>query len=218
VLAKEEIITVRQGRRAVVAGHAGSTPPRRNRPRDASHDCAKAGCKPHRCRPMSPKTIRNIHAILSGAFSCAVRWEWIDRNPAASAKPPRARYRPPSSPSPADVGAVITAARESGPELVALYLWLAAITGARRGELCALRWADIDLEARARVAVAGGCPARSRVRRLVPGSPGRAGAPLTPAVPSPGRQRATRRRPARARAARPARGLPSRLPRSVPPR
>jgi integrase len=148
VLAKEEIITVRQGRRSVVAGHAGSTPPRRNRPRDASHDCAKAGCKPHRCRPMSPKTIRNIHAILSGAFSCAVRWEWIDRNPAASAKPPRARYRPPSSPSPADVGAVITAARESGPELVALYLWLAAITGARRGELCALRWADIDLEAR----------------------------------------------------------------------
>ena len=50
---------------------------------------------------MSPKTIRNIHAILSGAFSCAVRWEWIDRNPAASAKPPKARYRPPSSPTPA---------------------------------------------------------------------------------------------------------------------
>jgi DNA-binding transcriptional regulator YhcF (GntR family) len=145
-LAREGIITVRQGRRAIVAGHTGSMPLRGNHPRDAGHDCAKAGCKPHRCKPMSPKTIRNIHAILSGAFSCAVHWEWIDRNPAASAKPPKARYRPPSSPSPADVGAVITAARESGLELLALYLWLAAITGARRGELCALQWADIDLD------------------------------------------------------------------------
>jgi integrase len=26
-----------------------------------------------------------------------------------------------------------------------LYLWLAAVTGARRGELCALHWADLDL-------------------------------------------------------------------------
>ncbi len=160
VLAKDGIITVRQGRRAVVAGQGGSTPLGRNRAGDTSHDCAKAGCQPHQCRPMSPKTIRNIHAILSGAFSCAVRWEWIDRNPAASAKPPKARYRPPSSPSPADVAAVITAARESGLDLLALYLWLAAITGARRGELCALQWSDIDLEARV-VHVASGYLVRS---------------------------------------------------------
>jgi integrase len=147
VLAAEGLITVRQGRQATVADQAVSAHPRRTFPADADHDCAKARCRPHQCRPMSPKTIRNIHAILSGAFSCAVRWEWIDRNPAASAQPPKARYRPPSSPSPADVGAVITTARESGLDLVALYPWVAAITGARRGELCALQWADIDLEA-----------------------------------------------------------------------
>ena len=29
---------------------------------------------------------------------------------------------------------------------IALYLWLAAITGARRGELCAVQVCDIDLE------------------------------------------------------------------------
>ena len=147
VLAGERVITVRQGRRAVVAGHAETPPFRGGRLDNVSHDCARAGCRPHQCRPMSPKTIRNIHAILSGAFASAVRWEWLSRNPAESAKLPKARSRPPSSPSPADVATVITAARKSGSEALALYLWLAAITGARRGELCALQWADIDLEA-----------------------------------------------------------------------
>jgi len=58
---------------------------------------------------------------------------------------------------------VIIAARESGLELVALYLWLAAITGARRGELCALQWANIDLEAQV-VHVASGYLVRAGQR------------------------------------------------------
>jgi integrase len=28
-----------------------------------------------------------------------------------------------------------------------LYLWLAVVTGARRGEMCALRWSHLDLDA-----------------------------------------------------------------------
>ena len=35
---------------------------------------------------MSAATIRQIHAILSGAFATAVRWEWIDRNPAGDSE------------------------------------------------------------------------------------------------------------------------------------
>jgi hypothetical protein len=35
---------------------------------------------------MAKGTIRGIHAILSGAFEAAMRWEWTDRNPAASAQ------------------------------------------------------------------------------------------------------------------------------------
>jgi integrase len=42
---------------------------------------------------------------------------------------------------------VIEAARQAGQDLLAVYLWLAAVTGARRGELCGLQWADIDLDA-----------------------------------------------------------------------
>jgi integrase len=147
VLAGEGLIAVRQGRHAVVAGEAaGARPARRARPADPRHDCTRSGCTPHSCRPMSAATIRQIHAILSGAFATAIRWEWIDRNPAATAKLPKTRPRTAISPDPADVAKVIEAARASGQELLALYLWLAAVTGARRGELCGLHWADLDLQ------------------------------------------------------------------------
>ena len=146
-LAVEGVIAARQGRRAVVAGGRGPVPVPRSRADDTGHDCARAGCQPHRCRPMSAMTIRQIHAILSGAFAAAVRWEWIDRNPAASAKLPKAPHRSPTSPTPAMVAAIIAAARDQELDLLALYVWLAAVTGARRGELCGLQWADIDLDA-----------------------------------------------------------------------
>jgi len=146
-LADEGAIMVRQGRRATVCGEPGQPWPRRPRSADATHDCARAGCRQHRCRPMSAMTIRQIHSILSGAFAAAVRWEWIDRNPAGSAKLPKARHRSPTSPTPATVATVIATARELQLDLLALYMWLAAVTGARRGELCGLQWADIDLDA-----------------------------------------------------------------------
>jgi integrase len=37
-------------------------------------------------------------------------------------------------------------ARAAGQRDIALYLWLVAITGVRRGELCAVQIADIDLD------------------------------------------------------------------------
>jgi integrase len=94
---------------------------------------------------MTAKTIRNIHSILSGAFATAKRWEWIAWNPAESAKPPAVTRRPVPATAPEDVAKVIAEGRRTHPVL-ALYLWLVAITGARRGELCALQIGDINLE------------------------------------------------------------------------
>ena len=94
---------------------------------------------------MKAKTIRNIHSILSGAFATAKRWDWIDWNPAESAKPPTVSQRPLPATTPEDVAAVIAEGRKVHPKM-ALYLWLVAITGARRGEICALQVRDIDLE------------------------------------------------------------------------
>ena len=108
------------------------------------HDCKRAGCQPHVCGPMTAKTIRNVHSILSGAFATAKRWEWIAWNPAESAKPPAVTRRPLPATTPEDVAKVIAEGRKAHPVLV-LYLWLVAITRARRGELCALQVRDVDL-------------------------------------------------------------------------
>jgi integrase len=97
-------------------------------------------------RPMAPATVRQVHAILRRALDQAARWGWLTANPAALASPRRlgpADIRPPS---PEEVSQVLEAAYEADPDFAVL-LWLAATTGARRGELCALRWSHVNLEA-----------------------------------------------------------------------
>lgn len=94
---------------------------------------------------MAKSTIHIIHCILSGAFEAAERWEWVDRNPADSARPPTVTQKKRPATPPADVVNVIDQARASDQHDIALYLWLVAITGVRRGELCAVQIADIDL-------------------------------------------------------------------------
>jgi integrase len=64
----------------------------------------------------------------------------------ALASPPRVSSAEIRPPTPADVSRLLRTAYEADPDFAVL-LWLAATTGARRGELCALRWANIDLEA-----------------------------------------------------------------------
>jgi integrase/DNA-binding transcriptional regulator YhcF (GntR family) len=144
-LAADGLIIARQGRATTVAGEPSGDPgPRRRRPR-LGHDCHRAGCRPHVCHPMRPSTIRGIHGILSGAFAAAQRWEWTDRNPAESAKPPTATRQPIPATSPEDVAKVIAEARRRSAAL-GLYLWLVVVTGARRGELCGLQVRDIYLD------------------------------------------------------------------------
>jgi integrase len=96
---------------------------------------------------LAPKTIRNHHAIISSALHQGVRWEWVKQNVADKAKPPRVRQRRVKAPSVEAVRSVIEAAEERDPRLAPL-LMLAALTGMRRGEVCALRWTDVDWERR----------------------------------------------------------------------
>ena len=87
--------------------------------------------------------IRNRLTVLRAALQQAVVWGWIPSNPAALTRPPGVKRTPRDVMSPADAVAVIKAAADSDP-LAGLALRLAAVAGARRAELAALRWTDLD--------------------------------------------------------------------------
>jgi integrase len=108
---------------------------------DGEHDCTDR-CRPHVCRPLAAATVRQIDAILSGACATAVRWKWTSVNPVDSAKPPAA---PPSNPQPptTEQAARISAEAWKDPDW-GMFVWLAMMTGARRGELCALSWDRLE--------------------------------------------------------------------------
>lgn len=94
---------------------------------------------------LSPATVKRVHAVLHRAFRDAVRWELIDRNPAASADPPKLRAAHQvefSTWSAAELGRFLEIARDD--PLYVLWLLLAS-TGMRRGEALGLRWCDVDL-------------------------------------------------------------------------
>ena len=101
-------------------------------------------CGPHRCRPLAASTVRHIHFLLSGAFRRAVRWRWVATSPLDQAEPPPAPKPNPQPPSAAQAAAILTEAWADADW--GAMLWTAMTTGARRGELCALRWPEVVLD------------------------------------------------------------------------
>ena len=95
---------------------------------------------------LSAATVKKMHVVLRRALSQAVSDGVIPRNAADNVKPPRAsapgeEIRPLNS---VECCAFLEASR--GERLEALYV-LAVHCGLREGELLALRWEDVDLEA-----------------------------------------------------------------------
>jgi integrase len=101
------------------------------------HDCDQR-CSPHRCKPLADATIRQIHFLLSGAYNRAIKWRWVSRNPLSQAEPPASPSPDPDPPRAAEAAQLLREAWKD-PDWGSL-VWLAMTTGARRGELCALRW------------------------------------------------------------------------------
>jgi integrase/DNA-binding transcriptional regulator YhcF (GntR family) len=108
------------------------------------HQC-DGRCTSHQCRPLSNGSVRYIHFILSGALKRAVRWRWIATNPIAQAAPPP-QPKPNPQPPTAEQAARILNEAWKDPDWAVL-VWLTMVTGFRRGELCAIRWRHLDLEA-----------------------------------------------------------------------
>jgi integrase len=98
-----------------------------------------------RRKKLSPASIGKCHVILRRAFAEAVRWGWLRTNPASDARPPRVSRTDLNPPSALEVRRLLNLAKEKDALLHA-FVVLAADTGARRGELCALRWRHLDLD------------------------------------------------------------------------
>jgi integrase len=92
---------------------------------------------------LSGSTVQKIHHVLHKALTQAMRWELIPRNPADSVKAPTPTPKEMHPLSALEARQLLEAAR--GDRLEALYV-LAIHTGMRRGELLALKWADVDLD------------------------------------------------------------------------
>lgn len=87
--------------------------------------------------------IKNLHGALRAALGQAERWGLVDTNVAALAQLGTSRTQKRTAMSADDVRAAIAAATEF-EAAAGLALRLAAVAGARRAELAALRWGDVD--------------------------------------------------------------------------
>jgi len=93
---------------------------------------------------MAASTVKQLHAILSGTFDAAVRWEWMTANPAKAARKPKPTPPDPQPPTPDQAAAIINAAWEQDDEW-GMLVWLLMVT-VRRAELCALRREHINFD------------------------------------------------------------------------
>ena len=94
---------------------------------------------------LSGNTVHHCHAIISAACRQAVKWGWLVSAPTEKADPPKLVLSNPNVPEADQVSGLYGAALARTDSMLATGIALAAMTGARRGELAALRWSDIDL-------------------------------------------------------------------------
>jgi integrase len=92
---------------------------------------------------LAPKTVQNIHRMLHRALRDAVRWNYLPRNVAEDASPPRGERRRPNIWTPQQLRIFVQ--HVQGDRFFALWL-LVVTTGFRRGELAGLDRRDVDLE------------------------------------------------------------------------
>ena len=96
---------------------------------------------------LSPVTVRKHRAAVNSMLNEAKFRRLIPANPMDYIRPPKVRDQPHNI-LPRDVrGRVLDKAASMGDTAFAFAIQLALMTGMRRGELCALRWSDIDLVA-----------------------------------------------------------------------
>jgi integrase len=113
---------------------------------------------------LSPKYVRNCHGVLHRALDRAVQWRQLAVSPADGVDLPQREPREMAALSRDQARAVLEAAADD--PLAALWM-LMLTTGLRQGELRALRWRDVDLDAGRLAVTANAVKVTKRVRVLL---------------------------------------------------
>lgn len=95
-------------------------------------------------KELSPQTVKSTYCTLHTALELAVEWNILARNPVALVRPPRVPQREMKTLAPEQVTTLLKAAGDD--RLYAVYA-VAVALGMREGEILALRWQDVDLDA-----------------------------------------------------------------------
>src|SRR6516165_9284189 len=93
---------------------------------------------------LSPRTVTHMHRVLREALQQALRWQLLARNPADAVKPPKVERKQMNVLDTDQTARLLEAAR---PYRIFVPILLGVLCGLRRGEIAALRWKSIDLEA-----------------------------------------------------------------------
>lgn len=88
-------------------------------------------------------TAISIRLLATDSAVSCVRWGPLDRSPVERAQPPELGRAALRVPTPTEVRSLLTTAR-AADEKWGMLIALALLTGARRGELCGLRWSDVE--------------------------------------------------------------------------
>lgn len=95
---------------------------------------------------LSPRSVRYVHTVIRKALADAVRKGTLARNVADAASPPLAKAtRAPEMAwwTPSELRTFLS---ETASEPLGPLFRVAAMTGMRRGEVCGIRWSDVDLD------------------------------------------------------------------------
>jgi integrase len=98
---------------------------------------------------LAVRSVVETRAVLSSAMRQAAAWGLVVANPVTAVRPPKGERKELAVPSPGELVRLLEVARGSTWEIP---LVLAATTGARRSEVLATRWSDLDLD-RARLRI-----------------------------------------------------------------
>ncbi|HEX6391963.1 MAG TPA: site-specific integrase [Acidimicrobiales bacterium] len=95
---------------------------------------------------MHSTTRHHFHSLIRAALNQAIRWRWLSPpNPASEARAPALAPDERVPPTPEEARSLALAVSKENPDLAAL-IFVDATTGMRRGEICGLRFCDVDFE------------------------------------------------------------------------